>query len=180
MTIASPETTDSYGAISLVVITAEPANLEAVDISTDLAALNSENISCHMVGDWFGTASTNKVSRQRKMCQTKVTQALGTTTHDTPALQYTYMPQEIDTPGAAGNEAYEALPEGATRYLLQRLGKAGASALVAGDTYRLFPVKLGPQIPGVSAEDEGGEFVINQEISFASGFDGPIDGVLVA
>lgn len=178
MTITMPETTDSFGNLSLVVLTSAPASLDAASLVADLAS--SENISCHMIGDWWPSATTNKVSRQRKMCQTQITQALGQTTHETPALVYTYNPQTVGTPGGAGNEAYEALPEGATVYLLQRLGKPGTSALAAGDAYRLFPVELGPQVPGASAEDEGGEFVINQEVSFASGYDGPVDGVVAA
>lgn len=180
MTITMPETVDSYGALSLVVLTAKPADLTAASLATDLGAANAENITCHVVGDWWPSATTNKVDRARKMCQTKVTQALGTTTHETPTLQYTYKPQSVGTAGAAGNEAYEALPEGATRYLLQRLGKDGTSAIATGDKYRLFPVELGPQIPGTSSEDEGGEFVINQEVSFASGYDGPVNGTVVA
>lgn len=177
MPVLMPDTTGSYGNQSLVVLSAAPADLEAAAVA---ALTAGENITCHVYGDWFPSATTNKVSRQRKMCQTKVTQALGTTTHETPALQYSYMPQSVGTPGADGNEAYEALPEGATVYLVQRLGKEGKSDFVAGDKYRLFPVELGPQIPGTSADDEGGEFVINQEISFADGFDGPIDGTVTA
>lgn len=175
MTLMMPETTGSFGSLSLVVLSTAPADAEAIT-STEIAA--GENISCHMVGDWFPTATTTKVARQRKMCQTNVTQALGTTTHETPALQYTYNPQTVQTPGSDGNEAYEALPEGGTVYLVQRLGKSGKSDLASGDAYRLFPVDLGPQIPGTSSEDEGGEFVINQEVSFADGFEAPVDGVI--
>lgn len=177
MTIVMPETTDTFGNLSLVVLSSAPADLEAATVANLTAG---ENITCHAVGDWWPTATTNKVSRQRKMCQTSVTQALGTTTHDTPALQYTYMPQEVGTPGASGNEAYEALPAGATVYLVQRIGKDGKSAFVAGDNYRLFPVELGPQIPGTSSEDEGGEAVINQEIAFAPGYEEPIEGIVAA
>ena len=177
MTIVMPETTDTFGNLSLVVLSAKPTDLTAATVANLTAG---ENITCHQVGDWWPTAQTNKVSRQRKMCQTSVTQALGTTTHETPALQYTYMPQQVGTPGASGNEAYEALPEGAVRYLVQRIGKDGKSALVAGDKYRLFPVELGPQIPGTSAQDEGGEAVINQEVAFAPGYEEPIEGVVAA
>ena len=175
MTVQMPETVDSYGNLSLVVLPTKPANESAVT-STELGA--GENITCHMIGDWFPTATTNKVDRQRKMCQTKVTQALGTTTHETPTLQYTYNPQAVQAAGGAGNEAYDVLAEGATVYLVQRLGKDGNTAVGTGDAYRLFPVDLGPQIPGSSSDDEGGEFVINQEVSFASGYDGPVEGVV--
>lgn len=177
MPVSLPETFDSYGKISLVALSVKPANLAAVPLAAITAG---KNISCHQYGDWLPTATTEKVSRRRKGCQRKTTQALGTTTHEVPALQYSYNPQGVGTAGAAGNEAYDALPEGATVYLVQRLGKDGDAELVATDKYRLFPVVLGPQIPGASAEDAGGEWVINQEVAFAPGYDGPIPGAITA
>lgn len=175
MTLTMPETTDSFGNISLVVLTTKPTNLASIPLASITAG---KNVSCHVYGDWLPTASTEKATRQRKMCQTKQTQSLGSSTWETPALQYSYIPQSVGTAGASGNEAYEALPEGATRYGVQRLGKASGSAFVAGDKIRLWPLELGPQVPGVSSEDAGGEFVINQETAFASGYDGPVDGVV--
>ena len=68
-----------------------------------------------MVGDWWPTAATSKVAKQRKMCQTETSTSLGETTWDTPRLMYTYNPQAIDTPGSDGNEAYEALAAGTVR-----------------------------------------------------------------
>lgn len=177
MTVTMPETTKSFGAQSLVVLTSKPTDLEEV---TTTQATAGENITCHMVGDWWPSASTDKVARSRKMCQTKTTQALGVTTWETPTLQYTANPQTIATPGAAGNEAYEALPEGGVRYLLQRLGVSGTTALAEDDAYRLIPVELGPQVWGASTDDAGGEVVINQEVALLAGYDGPIDGVIVA
>lgn len=177
MPVILPDTTKSYGAQSLVVLTTKPTNLEAATAAEITAG---ENITCHMVGDWWPTAATSKVARQRKMCQTKTSTTIGETTWDTPRLMYTYNPQTIDTPGSAGNEAYEALPEGATVYLVQRLGKSGTSDVVATDNYRLIPVDLGPQVPATSADDAGGEFVIVQEVSFAEGYDAPVDGVVAA
>lgn len=177
MTLTLPETTDSYGKISVVVLTTKPTNLASIPVASIAAG---ENISCHLYGDWMPTASTEKVSRQRKMCQTKITQSLGTTTWETPALQYSYVPQSVGTPGASGNEAYEALPEGAVVYAVQRLGLDSDAAYTAGEKVRVWPLELGPQVPGTSSEDAGGEFVINQETAFASGYDGPVDGILAA
>lgn len=177
MPVSLPETVGSFGNQSLVVLTTKPANLAAVPLAAITAG---KNITCHMYGDWLPTATTEKVARQRKMCQTKVTQSLGTTTHEVPALQYSYNPQAVGTVGGLGNEAYDVLPEGATVYLVQRLGKSGTADLVATDKYRLFPVELGAPVPGVSSDDAGGEFVINQEIAFADGYDGPVAGVVAA
>lgn len=177
MPVLLPDTTKSFGAQSLVVLTTEPAT-PAAATTTEITA--GENITCHMVGDWWPTAATSKVAKQRKMCQTKTSTTLGETTWDTPRLMYTYNPQELDSAGAEGNEAYEALPEGTTVYLVQRLGVSGTSDFAVGDNYRLIPVDLGPQVPATSADDAGGEFVIVQEVSFAEGYDSPVDGVVAA
>lgn len=177
MTLSLPETTKSYGNQSLVVLSAAPASLTAATAAEITAG---DNITCHMIGDWWPTASTEKASRQRKMCQTRTSTTIGTTTWDTPALRYTYNPQTANAPGGDGNEAFDALTEGATVYLVQRLGEAGNTAVAATDVYRLFPVDLGPQVPGASADDAGGEFIITQEVTLAEGYDEPVDGVVAA
>lgn len=177
MTISMPATVKSFGNESLQVLTTVPAALDGV-ILAEITA--SDNITCHVVGDWYASAETNKVARQRKMCQTKVTEALGVSTWQTPDLMYTYLPQSVGTPATAGNEAYEALVEGATVYLLQRLGKGGKTAITTGDEYLLWPVELGPQVPGPSADDEGGEFIMTQACAFAPGYDEPISGTVAA
>lgn len=180
MSITLPETTDAFGNISLVVILSKPLSLSAVSLATDLGSSAAKNITCHTVGDWMGTATTEKSARARKLCQTKQSTALGTTTWDAPTIQYTYKPQSVGSSGTSGNEAYEAMPEGSERYLLQRLGKVGTSAIALGDKYLLWPVELGAQVPVMTTQDAGAEFAINQEMAFISGYDGPIPGTVAS
>lgn len=175
MTITMPATVKSFGNETLHILTSKPANLAAVTAAEHGAG---KNITCHMVGDWYVPAETNKVARQRKMCQTQTTEALGVTTWQPGDLTYTYLPQLAGTASSPGNEAYEALVQGAIVYMIQRLGKGGTTALATGDKYLLWPLELGPQVPGVSADDEGGEFVITQASAFAPGYSGPIAGTL--
>lgn len=178
MTVTMPETTKTFGQQSLLVLTAEPA---APDALATTEATAGENITCHLLGSWFPTAETEKVSRARKMCQTKVTQSLGATTWNAPALQYTFNPQTVGTPGGAGNEAYEALPEGAVVYLALRTGKGGQTAFGTGDAYQLLGVRLGPQVRGQSSDDAGAEATVTQELEILEEYsDGPIDGVVAA
>lgn len=176
MTVSLPVTTSTFGNQSLVVLTTKPADLTAITAAAITAGIN---ISCHEVGDWWPTATTNKVSLARKMCQTNTVQTLGETVHDAPALQYTYIPQLVQTPASAGNEAYEALPPGVSRYLVQRIGKGGTTVLASGDAYRVLAVETGPQVPAASANDASGEAVINQELGFLGGYAGPVSGVIV-
>lgn len=178
MTIQMPETTKTFGQQSLIVLTAAPADLDAM---TPTEANAGENITCHLYGSWFPTATTEKTSTQRKMCQTKVRSQLGSTTWDAPAIQYSYNPQTIGTPGSAGNEAYEALPEGAVRYLALFTGVPGQTAPGDGDAYQLIGVRLGPQVRGASSDDAGGEAAVTQEVEFLEEYtDGPLDGVVNA
>ena len=177
MSLTLPETTKSYGNQRLVVLSSVPSDIDGATITEILAG---DNITCHMVGDWWPTASTEKVTRQRKMCQTRTTTTLGTTTHEVPALRYTANPQTANAPGGDGNEAFDALAEGASVFLVQILGLPGNTLPVATNKYRLFPVDLGPQVWAASADDAGGEFVITQEVSISEGYDEPVDGVVAA
>lgn len=177
MTISMPATVKSFGNETLHVLTTLPGAPAAITAAQVTAG---KNITCHMVGDWYVPAETNKVARQRKMCETQTTESLGITTWQPGDLTYTYLPQLAGTPSSPGNEAYEAMPQGATVYVIQRLGKSGKTTLTTGDRYLLWPLELGPQVPGPSSDDEGGEFVITQACAFAAGYSGPIAGTLVA
>lgn len=176
--IQMPETTKTFGQQVLLVLSTEP---EDPTETTEAEVAAGDVIACHLVGSWFPTATTEKVATQRKMCQTKVTQKLGSTTWDAPALQYTFNPQTVGTPAQPGNEAYEALPEGAIRYLELFTGIPGNQTPDDGDAYQLLGVRLGPQVRGQSSDDAGGEATVTQELEILSEYtDGPVDGVLVA
>ena len=178
MTLTMPETEKTFGRQSFLVLTAEPADTAEM---TTTEATAGKNVTCHLIGSWFPTATTEKVAAQRKMCQTKTQQRLGSTTWDAPALQYTYLPQLVGTPSSPGNEAFEALPEGAIRYIALFTGVPGDTAPVATDAYQLLGVRLGPQVRGQSADDAGAEASITQELEILSEYtDGPVDGVLTA
>lgn len=177
MPVTEPPVTASLGNISIVMLSTIPANLASIPIAAITAG---KNVTCHTYGDWLPDASINKVNTKRKTCKKTVPQRLGTATHNIPALQYSYMPQSVGTAGAAGNEAYELLPEDAIRVAIIRLGKDGETDLATGDKYIARVIQCGPQVPGVSQEDEGGDFVINQEFGWAPGYSEPINGVITS
>jgi hypothetical protein len=176
--LSTPETENVFGFQSMLVLETEPDDPTE---TTDSEAAAGTNITCHLIGSWFPAATTEKVAAQRKMCQTKTRQKLGATTWDPPALQYTMVNQSVGTPGAPGNEAFEALPEGAVRYLELFTGIPGNAEPDDGDAYQLLGVRLGPQVRGASADDAGGESTVTQELEILAEYtDGPIDGVRVA
>jgi len=178
MTLMEPETTDVFARQRYVVLSAMPASLTAIT-AAEIAA--GENISCHLYGDWWATAETEGVTRQRKACSTQAPTGKGVTTWSTPTLSYSYNPQTVSTPGSDGNEAYEALPGDDQVVLVKLIGvdpKAATSA--TGDDYIAYPLDLGPQVEAASADDAGGEASITQAAFLQAGYSAPVRGVLVA
>jgi hypothetical protein len=178
MTLMEPETTDVFARQRYVVLASMPADLEAITVA-EMAA--GENISCHLFGDWWATAETEGVTRVRKACSTQAPQGKGTTTWSTPALNYSYNPQTIDTPSSAGNEAYEALPSDDQVVLVKMIGvDSKASASTAGEGYIAYPLDLGPQVESPSSDDAGAEAQITQAAFLQAGYSSPVRGVVAA
>ena len=178
MTLMEPETTDVFARQRYVVLSAMPADLAAITV----AEINAgENISCHLYGDWWPTAETEGVTRQRKACSPQAAQGKGTTTWSLPGLSYSYNPQTVSTPGSDGNEAYEALEDDDQVVVVKLIGvdpKATVSA--AAEDYIAYPVDLGPRVEAASADDAGGEASINQAAFLQAGYSSPVRGVIAA
>lgn len=172
MTILStPETELSFGAQSLIVLDTKPAGL-ATGAVTAAEATAGVNISLHVVGSWFPTASTDNAATQRKMGAKKTASILGVSTYTLPDLTYTHLSQKADT--EPGNEARAACVPGAIKYLLLRNGVPGDTPVAADDRGKIIPVQFGPQVESQSADDAGGEETITQSVGFAPGYDEPV------
>lgn len=177
MTLIAPETEGTFGNLRYVVLSTKPANLAAVTVA-EIAA--GKNITCHMSEEWWPTSDTASVTRKRKVCQTSTTDAKAETKHSLPPIQYTCVEQSIGTPGAPGNEALEAMPEDADRYILMSVGVGSLDPFAAGDTYRLFPATCGYPDTAASQDDAGGETVVNQALFYMEGYKSPIRGKVAA
>ena len=178
MTLMEPETTDVFARQRYVVLSAMPTNLAAITA----AEINAgENISCHLYGDWWATAETEGVTRQRKACSTQAPQGKGQTTWSLPGLNYSYNPQTLTPSGSDGNEAYEALEDDDQVVLVKLIGvDPKASTSTAGEEYIAYPIDLGPRVPAPSADDAGGEASINQAAFLQAGYSAPVNGVIAA
>lgn len=178
MTLMEPETTDVFARQRYVVLAAMPASLSAITA----AEINAgENISCHLYGDWWPTAETEGVTRQRKACSPQAAQGKGQTTWSMPGLTYSYNPQTLTPSGAAGNEAYEALGDNDQVVLVKLIGvDPKAATSTAGDEYVAYPIDLGPRVEAASADDAGGEAAINQAVFLQAGYSEPVRGVVAA
>jgi len=178
MTLMEPETTDVFARQAYFILPSMPANLAAIT-AAELAA--GENISCHLYGDWWATAETEGVTRQRKACSPQAAQGKGTTTWQTPTMTYSYNPQTVSTPASPGNEAYEACESDAQVVLVKAIGvDPKLTVQPTGTDYVAYPLDLGPQVEAPSADDAGGEAAIIQAVFLQAGYSEPVRGVLVA
>jgi hypothetical protein len=171
--LQTPETELSYGAQSITVLTTKPAGLDTTGVVTAAEATAGANISLHVVGSWFPTADTERANTARKAGSKKTVQVLGTSTVALPDLMVTHLAQEADS--ADGNEAREALPEDAIRYVLLRNGVDGDLPVAAGDRGKVYPIKVGRPMETQTQDDAGGEEALIVPVGFAPGYDGPVD-----
>lgn len=170
-----PEGTPTLGAVKVKAVTAV-ADPTAPKLATEINAVTSVDISCHLLVDgWTPSAETAKQTKKRRKCSKKDTEQLGVTTYRLAALRYIHNPQAADA--TAGNEARQLLKAGLKFHFIERQGKDAQTAPFAvTDRVRDHYVVLGPQIE-MDDPDENGEFYIYQEVAYVTA-DGPTPGVV--
>lgn len=162
MSVLFPEATKVQGNTSVVVVQTI-ANMAAPDLSSEVGAASSVNVSCFLYGDLNPTVTTNKGEAPRRLCTTQVFQQFGNTTYEVPDLQYVYDPQDDDL--ADANKAKAALAEGDEVYLVIRRGlNAQSDAVAAGDLVDVWHVRLGPQNRSTTGDSEFDEYSITQSV----------------
>lgn len=177
MTIVMPEGTPTLGAVKVKAVAAI-ADLLAPKLATEINAVASVDVSCHLLADgWSPTAETAKQTKKRRLCSKKDTEQISTTTYRVGALRYIHNPQAADA--TAGNEARSLLKAGLKFYFVERQGKdAQTEPFAVGDRVRTHYLVLGPQIE-MNDPDENGEFFIYQEVAYVTA-DGPVSGIVAA
>lgn len=162
MTVVYPTATKSQGNISVTVVQSI-AVLTAPDLSSEINAGSSVDVSCFLYAGGTGAVTTNKGDAPRRICTTSQLEEFGNTTYDVNDLQYVYNPQADGTDAA--NKAKATLTEGASVYLLIRNGlDAQHTAYAAGQFCDVWHVKLGPQNRGMTGDGEFDEFAITQSV----------------
>lgn len=99
--------------------------------------------------------STNRVNSQRRLGDTTTSEFIGDTTYTGGDITYALDPQAAS--GEDGKKLWEKIPEGATGYLVRRLGIARATAPTAGQFVDVFPVEFGPSMPTKVGDAESAE-----------------------
>lgn len=160
-----PPTTSLFGKQVAVILTTPPANEDTPTLTELNAGLF---ISCHTYGMLSQQPEQESGTAPRKTCAKTQDTRLGPVTWPLIELQYSYRPQEAATPGAEGNEAYEALVPGTEvrAYFLDGLDGENTDALVAGDVInRGFVCTVGEYREGPTGDDAFAEAAVNQGLA---------------
>lgn len=156
----NPGSTKTFGKEKWAFVStiATPASPSA---GTEVNAASSLDISCFLYDDFDRPGkNTNTVTKKRRVCDTVQYQQIGVTQFSGGELTYSVDPQAVA--GSNGKKAFEKLPAGTTGYLVRRLGIDVNTDFASGQFVDVFPVEVGPQLPGNMGDGETAEAGITQ------------------
>lgn len=125
---------------------------------TELVAIATVDISCHLTADGFTPGGEASTTEDRRLCSKQVFEGYGTVTYSIDNLIYIYDPQ---VPASLSNEAYAAMPAGSVGYLVVRWGLDSRTAWTVGQTVDVYPVTMGPRIK--QAPETNGKLKVKQK-----------------
>lgn len=164
MPVSLPPTTSALGNQTIIVLDTAPANPAAPTKAELNAGLFAQ---CHIYGRLNAQSTQATVEAPRKGCSKVAAQRLGLVTYPGFDIQYSYVPQELGTPGADGNELYELLvPDTEVYvYLAEGLDGEDTAALATGDVVNQgFRVQVGEHREGVTGDGEGDDMAVMQTL----------------
>lgn len=158
MTVFYPEAVKAQGNTALAIGVTAPANVNAPDISSDLAfATAGLNASCYVFGDIEFTTNQNKGTAPPRMCTTNQFQEFGYKTFEIGTIQIVWDPQEADSEEV--NAAKALLEDGAELWFYIRRGKpARTEDFAVGDLVEVRHVKVDGGRPGKTGDGEFDQF----------------------
>lgn len=177
MVLASPPRTKALANTVVVFLTTPPA-AGTPTVAEVNAALFAQ---CHLYTMFDAVPNQTTGEAPRPLCEDTAETEFGTTTYAPVEVQYSYMPQELGTPGADGNEVYEALEPGTQVTAVVLHGINGKTdAVVAGDVADVFLVEAGKRRKGQTGEGEFDKKAVTQMLRIVGS--GPVaeDHVLAA
>lgn len=152
---------DSWGFVLAVASITAPTLLE-------LNASTGFNLSCSVFGDSQEgfTATTEKVTLPRLLCETTQYQVNGSTTYEMADLTISFDPQ--GAPASVGKKAWETMVDGIAGFLWERQGVTGTADLATGQYVNILPVTLGVKTPIKTSQGADGVFAFTQPVSVTS------------
>lgn len=158
MTVTIPESVTAVGNVKAIFVPTLATNSAAI--------LNAGvDISCFLLPDWDGPTPTQASGETRRFCSRQSFDRLGRVRWTIAPLIYTYLPQELGTPGHAANAVYEALAEGNTGFVVIGYGIDSANPFTATDIADKFPVECGVQGKASRGADEFAPLTVTQTLS---------------
>lgn len=164
MAVSLPPTTTALGNQPIIVLDTPPASPAAPTKAELNAGLFAQ---CLIYGRLNAQPTQNTGEAPRKGCSKVQDQRLGLVTYPAFEIQYSYMPQDLGTPGSDGNELYEVLvPDTEVYvYLVDGLDGEDTSALDTADIVTQgFKVKVGERRKGVTGDGEFDELSVTQTL----------------
>lgn len=168
MALASVPKTKALANTVVVFLTTPPVATTGIPTLTEVNA--GLLAACHIFGDFNPTADQSTGESPAVMCEEYSETEFGRTTYAPVEIQYSYMPQELGTPGADGNELYEALEPGTQLTAVVLHGISGKTdALVAGDIADVFLVEAGTRRKGKTGDGDFDKKSVNQFVRVVNG-----------
>lgn len=163
-----PAGTSAFGHEKWIYV-ASVANMEAVDLSSEVGGADSLDLTGYFYADGFDGpgADTSRVTAPRRLLDQTLLSKLGATTHTFGDLLYSIDPQAAALSNA--KKAYEKLVPGSDGVLLWAPGVEDPNDdLVAGDFVIPYAAEFGPQIITRTSTGEEGEFAVRQAVSLTA------------
>ena len=163
MTVSVPESVTAEANVKAAFIPAI-ANLATGPTVAEMTA--GIIISGYLMPGWAGFTGTQNKGSDPRFNSRQVFERFGRTSHEVAPLIYTYLPQELGTPGHVANKVYETLAEETTGYLVLGFGLDAElnAAFVAADVTDFAPVTCGEQFKQSAGADEFAPLTVTQEL----------------
>lgn len=121
----------------------------APSLATEINAASSVALEC-LITNTLNVDFSIERTQLRRMCSRQVRERSGPVTYSIEDIFVVYDPQNLAAPVS---EAYAALTDGATGYLVERRGIHVDTAWAAGDLVRVIPVEVGNANPAPPEDD---------------------------
>lgn len=162
MTVSIPESVTAEGNVKALFVPA----IASVSTGPTVAELTAGiDVSCYLMPDWDGPSATQNTGEDRRFCSKQTFTRLGRSQWEVSPLIYTYLPQELGTPGDDANEVYETLSPDTAGYLVVAYGFDPADTLAANDVVDIFPIEAGIQVKQARGSDEFAPLTVTQTLA---------------
>lgn len=131
---------------------------------TELNAASGFNLSCSLFGEQEGlSATTEKVSLPRLLCETVTYESNGATSFAMADLMISFDPQAAAA--SNGKKAWETLTDGITGFLWRRQGVAASADVAIGEFVDIVPIALGVKVPTKTGTGADGVYAFTMPAS---------------